>query len=80
MTDGMDAKSGIFTVKFPGIYHFSFTGLFYAMNGHGINAHIKRQRGNSVITLGTSKADTNENGIGMLNGFCFLRLLSRCML
>lgn len=60
----MDANSGIFTVQQPGIYHFSFSGLFYALNGHGINAYITRQRGNVVKYLGRSKADTDERGIG----------------
>ena len=46
----------------PGVYHFSFTGLFHALNGHGINAHIIWERGREVRHLGSSKADTNENG------------------
>jgi len=60
-TKGMDANSGIFTVNVPGVYHFSFTGLFHALNGHGINADIIREQGNKVWHLGTSKTDTNEN-------------------
>ena len=47
--------------QIPGIYHFSFTGLFHALNGHGINAHIIRERRNNVQHLGSSKTDTNEN-------------------
>ena len=68
-----------FYFQVPGVYHFSFTGLFHALNGHGINAHIIWERGREVRHLGSSKADTNENGWpgkhSMLPHYCTLLVL-----
>ena len=43
------------------MYHLSFTGLFHAENGHGVNADIVRKTPyGRVEYLGRSAADINE--------------------
>ena len=43
------------------MYHLSFTGLFHAENGHGVNADIVRKTPyGKVEYLGRSAADINE--------------------
>ena len=43
------------------MYHLSFTGLFHAENGHGVNADIVRKTSYGTVEyLGRSAADINE--------------------
>ena len=51
----------VLTFQIPGVYHLSFTGLFHAENGHGVNADIVRKTPyGRVEYLGRSAADINE--------------------
>ena len=50
-----------FDIQVPGVYHLSFTGLFHAENGHGVNADIVRVTPSGKTDyLGRSAADINE--------------------
>ena len=48
-------------MQVPGVYHLSFTGLFHAENGHGVNADIVRvTKSGEKDYLGRASADINE--------------------
>ena len=51
----------VFCQKVPGVYHLSFTGLFHAENGIGVNADIVHTTPSGRTEyLGRSAADINE--------------------
>ncbi len=56
------------SLKVPGIYHLSFTGLFHAYQGHGLNADIILRRAGRDRPLGRSSADTNEKATFLTEG------------
>ena len=55
-------------LQVPGIYHISFTGLFHALQGHGLNADIILNRNGKETPLGRSSADTNEKATFLTEG------------
>ena len=53
----------------PGVYHLSFTGLFYAKNGKSVHAQIVRMNSTGIIEyLGYLSAVTNEVSTSVSTG------------
>ncbi len=61
-TDGMNPRTGVFTVRRAGVYRITFTGLYNSLKGHQVNTDIIRKSAQSLRFLGRSSAQTTETG------------------